>query len=99
MEHPIDTQLEYRQYEPMRQDFPSRIVAAARMTPQRRSVRLGEWLGALFQDFRLLPQPAYALAGMLFMGMLLGYMNPMQESVEGTPQNLVEIFEDDGAVI
>lgn len=98
MEQPIESRLKGRAAPQMRREFTGEIVARALKTPQRRPLALGEWLTRLFGEF-MLPQPAYALAGMLFMGVWLGYMNPSADAATPAQQSLSEILEDDGAVL
>ncbi len=86
MNDPDDRQLDAgletclaRMQPPSAPDLAARILFAARHTPQRRLLSLGDWLRALFADCHL-PAPSYALAAMLTLGLGMGMLAPAMDA-------------------
>jgi len=67
--HALDALLAKRHFEPAFPALSERIINAAKYS--RSNVRMTDWLKNLFADFHL-PQPAYAFAAMLALGVSIG---------------------------
>lgn len=67
----LDALLHRRRMETPDESLTARIIAAALTQPQQLPLSLREWLAHLFAEFRL-PRPAYALASLLFLGLMIG---------------------------
>lgn len=52
-------------------DLADRIIARAAVTPQQVPLRLMEWLERAFSELQL-PKPAYSLASVMVLGLVLG---------------------------
>ena len=92
--------LEHRRYEPPSPDFAERILARARTTDQKAAFDLLEWLNRLFAD--LSPaRPAYALASVLLLGIVIGYGNApaaMNDEDDTTP-SFQALLSDEGELL
>jgi hypothetical protein len=67
----LEEMLKSRRFEPARPDLASRIIFKASGMPQNRPLSLWQGLRQLFTDF--LPKPAYVLASVLILGLVIGF--------------------------
>jgi hypothetical protein len=72
----LEKMLKSRRVESASPDLAERIVLKAQRIPQNPTVPLREWIRQLFADFHL-PRPAYALAGTLIVGLVVGFNAPL----------------------
>ena len=87
MSDPRDEKLEHllrsRRIEPASSDLAQRIVLAARQRPQSGgNAPFWRWVQDVFREFHL-PQPGYALAGALLLGMVIGFNAPEDPGFAG----------------
>jgi len=68
----LDNLLRSRHIEPAGADLPQRIMLKARGVPQNTPVPLWQSIRDLFGEFHL-PKPEYVLAGVLLLGIGLGF--------------------------
>lgn len=87
-----------RTYIPPSPDFANRIINLARTVPQYQKMRTFEWLHRAFADC-MLPQPAYAFASLLILGLLLGFGVSGMESSLNDPKEMQNFLYDYGGVL
>ena len=78
--------------------FAERIITASRRVVQRRPVSMMEWLARLFAEYHL-PRPAYAFAGVLIIGMLLGILQSGAPDVRADSFVIRDFMYDDGVAL
>ena len=86
----LETLLRSRPLEPPRPDLALRIALAARVRPQLVPRSLGERLADLFADLRL-PQPAFALAALLLVGLVAGWSVELDALLAGDDSDAVYV--------
>jgi hypothetical protein len=82
----LDALLQRRAVEAPSDDLAERIIMAARQRTQVTPVSLVAWIKDLFHEFSL-PQPVYAFASVLALGLVLGASLPAGSVVSTTMQD------------
>jgi len=67
----LEGMLKSRHIEPASPDLASRIILRASEIPQNQPLSLWQWMRQLFADS--LPKPAYILASVLILGLVIGF--------------------------
>ena len=68
-----------------------RIAHAALYIPQKTAPSFWKWLEQLFGEFNL-PSPAYSLASLLLLSLLVGFQSPLAENDENSINEEVAII-------
>ena len=91
-DHDFDAQLQQRAYQAPSADFAATIIQRAAAIPQRSPVSGWGWVTQLFAEFRL-PAPAYSMAGLLLLGILVGTSLPTLDSLNETTAATAQAYE------
>jgi hypothetical protein len=93
-DHALDALLRRRRFTPARPGLSGRIIAAAHA--QGRPQGFGQWLADMLAEL-LLPRPAYALASVLMIGVIIGGIMPDISSGAGADEEeaSLQIYLDD----
>jgi hypothetical protein len=93
----LDELLRARRVPAASPDLAQRIILRAQQLPQDKSLPLWQWVRDLFAEFHL-PQPAYVLAGVLLLGMLIGFNAPDQQdgTIDGSSTVQIVFGVDEG---
>lgn len=82
----LDALLQRRRFEAPSADLAGRIILAARRAPAPKPVSITGFIGDMFREFAL-PQPAYAFASVLALGLVLGVSLPGHGNAHETLQD------------
>lgn len=86
-ERRFEEKLNLRQFEEPAPGFQERIIASAKNSAAFKSGSLASYLRDMFRSFYL-PSPAFSLAMMLVIGIMIGYFTSSVSSVNGDDQLL-----------
>lgn len=91
----LNTMLENRAYEAPRTGFADRIIAATMNMPQVQALSPFAFLKSIFAEFHL-PQPAYALAIALVIGVFAGWQSPSPTATADSTTQTKQAYDYDG---
>ena len=81
----LNTLLERRQLTPASSDLAQRIIAASRQMQQPQAISFGIWISSLLNAY-IFPKPTYALAILLMLGFLVGFISPAIDTASDTQE-------------